>query len=88
MYNKTKVLFKDFRIIYNTLSAITQWLFLLTYLTRLTGSIFVKHRSNVLDTIGLVMLFLTLYYGLTISCALVDQCYYGYTGEANEFTNQ
>ena len=88
MYNKIKERMSKIRIIYNTLSAITQWLFLLTYLTRLTGSIFVKHRSNVLDTIGLVMLFLTLYYGLTISCALVDQCYYGYTGDANEFINQ
>mgnify|MGYP001161243423 CR=1 FL=1 len=88
MYNRIKERIFKSRIIYNTLSAITQWLFLLTYLTRLTGSIFVKHRSNVLDTIGLVMLFLTLYYVLTISCALSDGCYYGISGDANEFTNQ
>ncbi len=88
MYKKRRMRKNLRRIINIPLSRLSDWLFWMTYLTKLTGSILVKHRSNLLDTIGLVMLFLTLYYGLTISCALVDQCYYGYTGEANEFINQ
>ena len=88
MYKKRRMRKNLRRIINIPLSRLSDWLFWMTYLTKLTGSILVKHRSNLLDTIGLVMLFLTLYYDLTISCALVDQCYYGYTGEANEFINQ
>ena len=88
MYKKRRMRKNLIRIIYIKLSPLSDWLFWMTYLTKLTGSTLIKHRSNLLDIIGLVMIIFALYYLLTISCSLSDQCYYGYTGEANEFTNQ
>ena len=88
MYKKIRMRKNFVRIINIPLSPLSDWLFCLTYLTKLTGSNLIKHRSNVLDTIGLVMIIFALYYLLTISCALSDECYYGISGEANEFTNQ
>ena len=88
MYKKISMRKNLVRIINIPLSRLSDWLFWMTYLTKLTGSNLIKHRSNLLDIIGLVMIIFAFYYLLTISCSLSDQCYYGYTGEANEFTNQ
>ena len=88
MYNKIRMRKNFVRIINIPLSRLSDWLFWMTYLTKLTGSNLIKHRSNLLDIIGLVMIIFAFYYLLTISCSLSDQCYYGYTGEANEFINQ
>ena len=88
MYKKIRMRKNFVRIINIPLSPLSDWLFWMTYLTKLTGSNLIKHRSNVLDTIGLVMIIFALYYLLTISCALSDECYYGISGEANEFINQ
>ena len=88
MYKKIRMRKNFVRIISIRIRQLSDWLFYLTYLTKLTGSNLIKHRSNVLDTIGLVMIIFAFYYLLTISCSLSDQCYYGYTGEANEFINQ
>ena len=88
MYKKIRMRKNLHRIINIKLSPLSDWLFWMTYLTKLTGSNLIKHRSNLLDIIGLVMIIFAFYYLLTISCSLSDQCYYGYTGEANEFINQ
>jgi len=88
MYKKRRMRKNLRRIIYIPLSRLSDWLFWMTYLTKLTGSTLIKHRSNVLDTIGLVMIIFALYYLLTISCALSDECYYGISGAVNEFINQ
>ena len=60
----------------------------LSWLTYLTSSIISKQKSNILDIIGLGMLIITFYLGFWISCAVSVECYNGYTGVVNEFTNQ
>ena len=60
----------------------------LSWLTYLTSSIISKQKSNILDIIGLGMLIITFYLGFWISCAVSVECYYGISGDANEFTNQ